>query len=99
MHPEEFIQLQQSDSNLLFIDIREQYEYDFENLGAKHIPLGEILNRLNEIPKNKPVVFHCQSGSRAEKMVAVLRSMGYEHVFNLIGGLEGFNSFRSTQTA
>lgn len=95
MSPDEFIQLKQSDPELVFIDIREQYEYDFENLGAKHIPLGEILNRLDEIPRNKSVVLHCQSGSRAEKMVTVLQSMGYNQVFNLTGGLEGFRTFDS----
>lgn len=86
----ELIELRKSNPNVLLIDIRESYEYDFQNIEAKHIPLGEVLNRLDEIPKNEKVVLHCQSGKRAENLVSVLREMGYDNIENLEGGIEAY---------
>jgi rhodanese-related sulfurtransferase len=52
--------------------------------------MGEILDRLDEIPRDKPVIVHCQSGSRGEKLVQVLKSLGYNNVSNLEGGIEAY---------
>jgi rhodanese-related sulfurtransferase len=79
----------------MLIDIRESYEYEELNIGGTHIPMGEILNRLDQIPKDKPVVIHCQSGSRGQKLTQVLHSLGYENVTNLEGGLESYLSLSS----
>jgi hydroxyacylglutathione hydrolase len=98
MSPKEYHLLRSKNEVFLFIDIRERYEYDYENLGAKHIPLGDFLNRLDEIPKDKTVVIHCQSGARAGKLTDVLHSMGYENVHNLEGGIEAYVNFSLTHS-
>ena len=90
MSPEEYYKLRLENVDVLLIDIRELYEFEHENIGALHIPLGDFLERLNEIPRDKKVVLHCQTGSRAAKLTAVLHNMGYEHVSNLDGGIEAF---------
>lgn len=76
----------------MLIDIRELYEYEDINIGGIHIPMGEVLNRLDEIPKDKPVVIHCQSGARGQKLTQVLHNLGYNNVTNLEGGLESYLS-------
>lgn len=90
MSPQEYHELQAHNQDVIVIDIREQYEFEYENIGAKHIPLGEILHRLDEIPTDKTVVIHCQSGARSGKLIPVLQDLGFENVQNLDGGLEAY---------
>jgi sulfur-carrier protein adenylyltransferase/sulfurtransferase len=90
MKCQELMNMMEIDKNILLIDIREVYEYEDKNIGGINIPMGEILNRLDEIPKDRPVVIHCQSGSRGQKLTHVLFSLGYENVTNLEGGLESY---------
>jgi adenylyltransferase/sulfurtransferase len=90
MQPKEYKLLKDQNPDLMLIDIRELYEYEYENLGGRHMPMGEILNHLEEIPKDEMVVLHCQSGNRAQKLVDVLSFMGFENVHNLEGGIEAY---------
>lgn len=96
MLPSELFKLKSQGDTVIFIDIRESYEYEFQNIDAKHIPMGEILNRLDEIPRDELVVLHCQSGSRAGKMVDVLRHLGYTKVENLEGGIEAYLAYQNS---
>ena len=79
---------------LHFIDVREEWEYDEDNLGAKLIPLGDIPHRVTEIDdlKNKEVIIHCKSGARAGKAQKYLISKGFKSIRNLIGGIEAFRA-------
>ena len=50
------------------VDIREPYELEIEGVSnAIHIPMGELVNRLDEIPNDSNVVFHCSSGKTINK--------------------------------
>ena len=91
----EFHELQSKTKEFILIDIRELYEYEHLNIGAMHIPMGEFLDRLDEIPSNKLVILHCQSGNRAQKLTEVLHSLGYNHVQNLEGGIDAYLNFKS----
>ena len=94
MNCEKLLNIKKNNEDVLLIDIRDLYEYEHNNIGGKHIPMGEVLNRLNEIPRDKAVVLHCQSGARGEKMVQVLQSMGFTNVENLDGGIEAFQALQ-----
>lgn len=72
---------------LKLVDVREPDEADICEIGGELIPMGSILQRLDDIPKDKPVVFHCKSGGRSGKVVEKLEQMGYENVYNLEGGI------------
>lgn len=76
-----------------FLDVREEYEFDEQNLGAKLIPLGELPDRLDEIEawKNEEVVVHCRSGARSGKAKAFLAAQGYANVRNVLGGILAYN--------
>ncbi len=78
---------------LRFIDVREEYEYEEFNLGAKLIPLGELADRLNEIEdwKTEEVIVHCRSGARSGRAKAFLEAEGFENVRNLLGGVLAWN--------
>jgi sulfur-carrier protein adenylyltransferase/sulfurtransferase len=69
------------------IDIREMDEYNYCNIGAQHIPMGEIMANLDQISKTKDVVIHCKSGGRSTSMVMALMARGYQNVINLRGGI------------
>ena len=72
-----------------FIDVREPFEYEEFNLGAKLIPLGTIAGALNELEphKEKEIVIHCRSGARSGNAKQFLVEMGYKNVRNLLGGV------------
>ena len=79
--------------NLNFLDVREEYEYDEENLGAKLIPLGELPDRIEELEdwKEKEVIVHCRSGARSGRAKAFMESQGFTDVRNVVGGILAYN--------
>jgi rhodanese-related sulfurtransferase len=76
-----------------FLDVREGYEYEEENLGATLIPLGELPDRINEIEdwKDTELVVHCRSGARSGRAKAFLESQGFTKVRNVLGGILAYN--------
>lgn len=74
----------------LFIDVREPYEIDeaaYDITGTLEIPLGEIQERMNEIPKNIPVIIGCKSGGRSMNACMFLKMQGYDNIVNMQGGI------------
>ena len=58
------------------------------NINGNLIPLGEIEQRLNEIPKNKKVLVHCKVGGRSLQAIETLsKKHGYDNLWNLKGGI------------
>lgn len=78
---------------LNLIDVREEYEYEEDNIGALLIPLGELPDRLYEIEdwKEEEVLVHCRSGARSERAQKFLQSQGFTNVRNVIGGILAYN--------
>jgi rhodanese-related sulfurtransferase len=74
----------------LVLDIRDAKDFAAGHLPrARHIPLDELSNRVEEIGKykDKPVIVTCRSGSRAGAATRVLRKAGFSAVYQLKGGL------------
>ncbi|MCK6542835.1 molybdopterin-synthase adenylyltransferase MoeB [bacterium] len=69
------------------IDVRESFEYDICNLGGTLIPLAQIMQESARIAPNKPVVVHCKMGGRSAKAIAQLRTLGFDNLINLRGGI------------
>jgi rhodanese-related sulfurtransferase len=57
--------------------------------GATNIALQDLSQKLNKIPKNKPVVVYCQSGSRSGSAANLLLQAGYTDVYDM-GGIGGW---------
>ncbi|MDR6564211.1 MULTISPECIES: rhodanese-like domain-containing protein [unclassified Arcicella] len=76
-----------------FLDVRNEYEYEEQNLGAKLIPLNELPDRLDEIEawKNEEIIVHCRSGARSGQAKAFLTANGYTNVRNVLGGILAWN--------
>ncbi|MDW8298436.1 MAG: rhodanese-like domain-containing protein [Anaerolineae bacterium] len=71
----------------LLLDVRTVGEFQSGHIpGAANIPVDELSQRLAEVPKDIPVVLYCRSGNRSAYAARILRSAGYEMVYDL-GGL------------
>lgn len=69
------------------LDVREPSEHAIcEITGSKLIPMGQVGERLDEIPKDQPVIVHCKMGGRSAQITAQLRARGYD-ARNLTGGI------------
>lgn len=85
---QELKQLVDSKADFQLIDVREEYEFDEANLNGLLIPLGEILDRADEVNKDKQVVIHCRSGKRSATAIQALETqLGYTNLYNLKGGI------------
>jgi rhodanese-related sulfurtransferase len=85
--PTELKKLIDSKADFQLIDVREEYEYEEENINGKLIPMGEVMQRLDEIPKDRQVVMHCRSGKRSASVINALEQKGYSNLYNLRGGI------------
>jgi len=78
----------QAGEKLQMIDVREDDEVAQGMIeGAKHIPLGQIPDRLSEIEKSGEIVIICRSGYRSEHACEYLQQLGYEGCTNMVGGM------------
>ncbi|MDF2158116.1 rhodanese-like domain-containing protein [Algoriphagus sp. CAU 1675] len=78
----------------VFLDVREEWEYEDDNLGAKNIPLGDLPHRLDELEdfKNEEIIIHCRSGARSGNAKKFLESRGFSKVRNVLGGILAYRA-------
>lgn len=70
------------------IDVREEHEFDICNLNGELIPMGEVMDHVDKISKDKMVVVHCRSGKRSATVINALEQQhGYTNLYNLQGGI------------
>tara|TARA_B100000683_G_scaffold4670_1_gene5011 strand:+ start:2798 stop:3118 length:321 start_codon:yes stop_codon:yes gene_type:complete len=82
------------------VDIREPYELEIDGVSnAIHIPMGELVNRLDEIPNDSNVVFHCSSGKRSTSMMHFLQmnKLCKDNYYSLEGGFQSILEFSSNE--
>ena len=69
------------------LDVREEYEYQDGHIkGAINLPLREMLEKKDTLPKDKDIYVYCRSGHRSADAVNFLKSLGFEKVHNIEGG-------------
>jgi adenylyltransferase/sulfurtransferase len=88
LEPTEVKAMLDAGHDFLLIDVREVHEYQIASIpSAKLIPLGQLPQRLSEIPREAAIVVHCKSGMRSAKAVDLLKQSGYSNVRNMKGGI------------
>lgn len=76
---------------LNIIDVREPDEVAAGMIpGAKHIPLGEVDNRVGDFSKDQPYYMVCRSGARSGRATAFLKDQGIDAI-NVEGGMLSWN--------
>ena len=92
MDAEELARRQEA-GDVAVLDVRGHAEWEAGHLpGVKNIPVGYLTERLNEIPRDRPVVVHCQSGARSAIAASILRAKGLTNVVNLTGGFDAWQA-------
>ncbi len=75
----------------LLVDIRERDEFMAVRVeGCLFIPMSQLGVRLDEIPKDRPVMLICATGNRSTSATAYLLQNGWEDVGNVAGGITGW---------
>jgi sulfur-carrier protein adenylyltransferase/sulfurtransferase len=80
--------------DLQIIDVREPHEYEIGQIpNSKLIPLGQVLNRMNEIDPERETVVHCKMGGRSAKAIDALKRSGFPgKLVNLAGGITAWSN-------
>lgn len=75
-------------NNIYLLDVRTPQEFQQGRLaGARLIPIDQIIQRLGELPKDRPILVYCAVGSRSAQVFSFLARRGYAEVYNLDGGI------------
>ena len=83
-----------AEKNACIIDVREEPEFAAGHIiNAINIPLSRLRERVDEIPKDKPVYLHCRSGQRSYNAVCALQGLGYKNVYNVMGSFLGLSFY------
>ena len=78
-------------SDFTLLDVRENEEIAIAKIqSSTHIPMGQIVDRIDEIDKNKPVIVMCHSGGRSARVGVYLAKNGYDAT-NLAGGINSWS--------
>jgi molybdopterin/thiamine biosynthesis adenylyltransferase/rhodanese-related sulfurtransferase/molybdopterin converting factor small subunit len=83
-----------SGTDTQIIDVREPHEYEIALIpGSRLIPLGQVLDRMNEIDPHRETVVHCKMGGRSAKAIETLQRAGFTgRLINLKGGITAWSS-------
>jgi len=77
----------------LLLDVRTESEWAEERIpGAKHIPLAQLRDRLQELPRDRSIIAQCGHGCRGSLTASILRTEGFTDVANLGGGILGWKA-------
>ena len=91
--PTELKQRLDKGDDIQIVDVREDNEVAIGRIpNSIHIPLGQILGRMNEIDPSREAVVHCKMGGRSARAIEALQRSGYEgKLINLKGGIIGWS--------
>ena len=92
VEPDELDAVLEGEPRPFLLDVREVMEWQNMNLahlGAVLVPMREVPGRMDEIPRDRPVVVYCHTGVRSLEVAKLLAAEGYADVRNLEGGIAG----------
>ncbi len=87
--------------NFVILDVRTPAEWNsYHLLGSinRSTGLTDFDAQLNALPKHKLYLLHCQSGNRSAGAFAKMKSLGFAEVYEMIGGLNAWNSAKLPTT-
>ena len=83
--------LEEEPEEIILLDVRTEEEYKERHIpDAVNIPLSELESRIGELDKykSKKIIVYCKTGSRSRTASEILVQHGFEHVYNMLGGIE-----------
>ncbi|MFZ2071218.1 MAG: rhodanese-like domain-containing protein [Halobacteriota archaeon] len=88
-------------AEIILLDVRPKAEYEAEHIDMpgvelKNIPKEELGNRLGELDKTKRIIVYSEIGSESRAASELLALNGFEHVYDMLGGIEEWEKLRFT---
>ena len=75
----------------LLLDVREPWEFDICSIeGSVNIPMGQLPQRLQELPSDREIVVICHHGIRSQQVIHYLRQQTLDRLVNLDGGVDAW---------
>lgn len=94
--PEQVTDLMRANPTVRLLDARTPGEYGaacrHRICGAQHVPLGDLPQRSGSFPKDRPLVVHCQGGTRPAIAASLLSVASCPRVINLAGGFSKWSA-------
>jgi len=88
LSPTEAYQMLHERQEVFLLDVRTPGEFREVRLdGARLIPIDQLQRRMQEVPKDRPVLVYCAVGSRSSQVVGYMARIGFPEVYNLYGGI------------
>jgi rhodanese-related sulfurtransferase len=89
LSPQEFLERRTAGTSMTLLDVREDWETQLAPVPTdlKHIPMGQVADRLSELDPRQETVVICRSGGRSLEVARFLAEHGFASVFNLTGGI------------
>jgi rhodanese-related sulfurtransferase len=83
--------MRQAGTAMALLDVREPWEVEICRIeGSIDIPLGDLQERVGELPRDRPLVVMCHHGGRSAHATAWLRRNGFDNATNLEGGIDAW---------
>jgi rhodanese-related sulfurtransferase len=87
----EAVILHNKNKEAVFLDVREHSELAICRIeGALHIPMGEVPERHEALPRDAPLIVLCHHGMRSLNVVQYLETKGFKNAINLAGGIHAW---------
>lgn len=92
INPQELADMIAKDDDVLLLDVRTpgEYQYDGHIEGSRLLPLSVMMQRIDEIPRDRKIVCVCRSGNRSQVACEQLSAAGYTDLYNLSTGMIGW---------
>lgn len=91
----ETLRQKKTSEDFFILDVRNQNEWNKGHMDeAHHVMLGNLEDRLSELPNDKTIVIHCQSGVRSSIAASLLQANGFKDILNLTGGYGAYEKVK-----
>jgi rhodanese-related sulfurtransferase len=89
--PADAFALVKARQNIYLLDVRTPQEYQQARIAGAHlIPIDQVMQRVGELPQDRPILVYCAVGSRSAQVFNFLARRGYAEVYNLDGGISAW---------
>jgi len=84
-----------NNSNYIIVDSRDKKAYEENHVeGSVNIPSPDLRTRYTELDKDKNIIIYCNSGARSSLGASILKSKGFENIWNLGGGIKSYIAYK-----
>lgn len=78
---------------VILVDVREEHEWKKEHIkGAERIYVGHLKEKASSLPRDKPIATTCGWGGRGSLGASILKNLGFNEVYNVLGGIRAWKN-------